>query len=155
MEAATAQRWQLSVFGRFTHNRNPVLARPAWLSSIVRQKMRVFILSLALFLTGCGSTDAINGRFVGRDGLGIPNAEVVCWKRQGFMQLPLRVAETKTDQEGRFSVVVDERVDSIQARTSDTLDKIRTGTVTLRGLSSQEVIIKEEPNQPLQPTPGS
>lgn len=117
--------------------------------------MRVFILSLALVLTGCGSTGAINGRFVGRDGLGIPNAEVVCWKRQGFMQLPLRVAETKTDQEGRFSVFVDKRVDSIQARTSDTLDKIRTGTVTLRGLSSQEVIIKEEPNQPLQPTPGS
>jgi predicted small secreted protein len=117
-------------------------------------KLKVLFLLSALLLAGCGTTGEIKGRFIGSDGAGIPGADVVCWKRGRFMELPLRVAETKTDQEGRFSVIVSKRVHSIQARTPDTFDKMRHGTVTLWGAPSQEVIIREEPIQLPETTRG-
>jgi hypothetical protein len=107
-------------------------------------KTAALVATLLLF-AGCGTAGQISGRFVGRDGVGIPNATVVCWQRGKVMELPARVAETKTDQNGRFEILANSTVHSTSARTSDTLDKIRHGTVTLRS-SSHEVLIKEEPN---------
>lgn len=107
--------------------------------------MKSLFVILTLLLAGCGSTGPIKGRFVDSAGAGIPNADVVCWKRQGFMKLPLRVAETKTDQEGRFEVIAGDTVHSITARTPDTFEKMRHGSVSLHGRSAKEIVIKEEP----------
>ena len=70
------------------------------------------LAALTWALAGCGTSGSVSGRYLDAKGQGIPNARVTFWDYPFSLRmapiLPKRVAEAKTDANGRFQVLLKE-----------------------------------------------
>ena len=83
-------------------------------------KASVILSSLTFALAGCGTSGVISGRYVDAKGEAIANANVTFWKTSILMHfvpiLPGRVAETKTDANGRFEVLLKDSANGLSIK---------------------------------------
>src|SRR5262245_50436885 len=100
-------------------------------------------LSLLMFVvTGCGTTGVVKGRYVDADGRGIANAKVTFLYTGHVVPIPAKVAETVTDADGRFEVVLKESANSLSMRGGGGEGSARIGWF------SQNLLVKMAPFPP-------